>query len=642
MSADNKPLHWPRVALLDVLRPPQGCHVTDVLLSTYSLDLAVLVSALLALTGRDTEEGCGSKVGLAHAIHHFRPDGPHRIAALVQRGRIALPRSNTKVLTLLDRFVREMRKDQRKESWHAKAALVRFAPETAEVGKSQGEWRLWLGSRNLTRDMSWDTGLVLCTNSSGQKIDGITNIAHALLQESGWEASRQKRLMAELKSQRWDIPDGVLATSIAWLNGSNAWRPQLPDLLDELVVVSPFFDVQTLGDLRQIAGSSVQRTLLTTQLELDRRLANGKEDLDGWSVLCLESSDQGVNTFSAVLDDTSESSQGPEPIISEDEDCPIGLHAKLIAARAGNKVRLIMGSANMTRRAWQRNTEAVAVLDGDRSLWRGVEALLGLGSYPRLDQLSENKDKTAQSWLEGFRNTLCNLQLRQTLKGDVIEVIAAQAPELLLTEEEQEEWRILGVKFDIAPLAGAESDYVPWHPSQSLVKLHRAEGSLAGDTELLCFRLVASKKNPPNKDTEERLCWVQRVPLQPPPGAERDRRIMAHYLSPQQFLSWIRGMLDGYENDPEPWEGGQKQRKGSSGHPDRVATTDLPSIEALLRAWQHDHRSLSQVTDALERYFDAGALQTLHQSEGLAHIDALKRFGLQLEEIRQALGDAGS
>lgn len=642
MSEDNKPLHWPRVALLDVLRPPQGFHVTDVLLSTYSLDLAVLVSALLALTGRDTEEGGGSKVGLAHAIHHFRPDGPHRLAALVQRGRIAVPRSNSKVLTLLDRFVREMQQDQHLESWHAKAALVRFAPASDEVDKSQVEWRLWLGSRNLTRDMSWDTGLVLCSNSTGQEIGGITHIAQALLQESGWEASRQKRLMTELKSQRWDIPDSVLATSIAWLNGSTPWLPQLPSSLDELVVVSPFFDVQTLRILRQLAGSSVLRTLLTTQMELDRRLANGKEDLEGWSVLCLESSDQGMNTFSAVLDDTSESSQGPEPITSEDEDCPIGLHAKLIAARAGNKVRLIMGSANMTSRAWQRNTEAVAVLDGDRSLWQGVEALLGLGGYPRLDQLSEIEEKTAQSWLEGFRNALCNQQLRQTLKADAVEVVADQAPKQLLTAEELEQWRRMDVKFDIAPLGGAEADYVPWYPDQPLVKLRRAENSLAGDSELLCFRLLARTQNLADKDTKERLCWVQRVPLRPPPGAERDRRIMAHYLSPQQFLSWVRGMLDGYEVDPEPWESGQKHKNGSNGRQARVATADLPSIEALLRAWQRDRRSLAQVADTLARYFDAKALQSLHQDEGREHIEALQRFGSQLEEIRQALGDAAS
>jgi hypothetical protein len=377
-------------------------------------------------------------------------------------------------------------------------------------------------------------------------------------------------------------------------------------------------------------------------MELDRRLADGKEDLEGWIPLCLESSNQSINTFSAIPDDASGSSQGPEPIASEDEDCPIGLHAKLIAARAGNKVRLIMGSANMTRRAWQRNTEAVATLDGDRTLWKGVEALLALGGYPKIDQLSEKEGKTAQSWLEDFRNALCNLKLRQIPKGDAVEVTADKAPEQLLTAGELQHWRSMDVKFDLAPLGGAEVDHVPWHLDQPLVELRRAENSLAGDSELLCFRLVARMQEPADNDTEERLCWVQRVPLQPPPSAERDRHILAHYLSPQQFLSWIRGILDGFEGDQEPWDGGPSKKNGSSGRRDRVSTTDLPSIEALLRAWQRDRRSLGQVADTLARYFDAKTLQALHQGEELAHIEALKHFGRQLEEIRRSLGDAAS
>lgn len=641
MSNDKDPAHWPRLALLDVLRPPQGWQATDVLLSTYSLDLTVLVSGLLALTDRDTAEGNGSKVGLAHAIHHFRPDGPHRLAVLVQGGRIVTPRSSATVLALLDRFVREMQQDQRRDSWHAKVALVRFAPETVASDIPEVEWRLWIGSRNLTRDMSWDTGLVLCsTNGAGKSVPGIDAVAQALLQQSGWDKKRQARLSSEIKRQHWHTPEGVEVNSIAWLNGTQGWRPALPDSMDELVVVTPFFDMESLRFLTLAGGDSVRRTLLTTQMELDRRLAGTKNAPDGWKVFCLGSSEQGLSAFSAIADDDANAStQSPEPLTSEDEDCPIGLHAKLIAARRGEKVWLMMGSANMTQRAWQRNNEVVAVLEGEAPLWEGIEALLGLERDADLDHLPERPEKTTQHWLEDFRNGLCNMRLQQIVKDGVVEVTADRSPFQLLTVEERKQWQTLGMRFELAPLGGVDADHVSWPTNQTRVSLHQQEHSLAGESEMLSFRLIADGVG---EDMEAQLSWIQRVPLDPPPDSERDRRILARYLNPQQFLSWISGMLEVYESDPEPW-GDERtthgKKEGGQGAGRQMA---FPSIEALLRAWQRDRRSVEQVADTLNRYFDARTLQSHHRGEDRAHVEALERFRQQLEQIRQALGAAGA
>jgi hypothetical protein len=61
------------------------------------------------------------------------------------------------VLSIMDGFVREIEADEVELSWHPKIALARY---TNEDHKST-EWRLWIGSKNLTRDPSWDTGLLL-------------------------------------------------------------------------------------------------------------------------------------------------------------------------------------------------------------------------------------------------------------------------------------------------------------------------------------------------------------------------------------------------------------------------------------------------------------------------------------------------
>lgn len=641
--SDDKPLvHWPRLALLDVLRPPQGWQATDVLLSTYSLDLAVLVSGLLALSGRDTAEGSGSKVALAHAIHHFRPDGPNRLAALVQGGRIATPRSSSMVLALLDRFVCEVKQNKRVDSWHAKAALVRFVPKSAVPDESTTEWRMWIGSRNLTRDMSWDTGLVLCsTRDTVHRVEGVATMAQALLKQSGWDDKRQSQLLSEIELLQWDTPEGTAVDHISWLDGTSRWQPELPKALDELVVVTPFFDLQSLRALEQASSNARGRTLLTTQTELDRRLAGTGQTLDHWRVICLESSSQANSTFVTVADDDDTSAdQWPEPLNSEDEENPIGLHAKLVGARRGKKTWLVMGSANITQRAWLRNTELMVALEGEGELWEGIEALLDLAGHAELRQIPDIGEKNVQHWLEDFRNALCDLRLHQIVSDALVEVVGDQSPSQLLAGPEQQKWHALEVRFAVAPLGSPDSGFISWPPNEIRAFLSQEEGSLAGASELLCFRLCARVRTETGKETEERLSWIQRVPMKPPPDLDRDRRIMTIYLNPRQFLSWITGMLEGFEKDDEHWSEERVQTTKTTGLPVRVRQTDLPSIEALLRAWQRDPRSLAQVADTLERYFDAKALQSYPQGENSRDVEVLERFQRQLKQMLAALGTA--
>ena len=137
------------MALLDVLRPPVGWRVDRALLSTYSADPAVLAAVLLALVARDEDSGSGARAALARALIELRG----RVAIVVQRGRLAAPATGNLALGLLDRYVREARYAESAvdglegRSWHAKLAIVRFQTEDGKTTR----WRLWLGSRNLTR-----------------------------------------------------------------------------------------------------------------------------------------------------------------------------------------------------------------------------------------------------------------------------------------------------------------------------------------------------------------------------------------------------------------------------------------------------------------------------------------------------------
>ena len=153
---------WPTFSFTEVLSPPEGWRTDCAILSTYSADLVVIVTALLALTGCDLDNRrTGSRVELVKAIEALRG----RVRVLAQTGRMALPSIHRPILKLLDRFVKIVDADENISSWHPKAALVRYQ-NVDDI--SDRQWRVWLGSRNLTRALNWEAGLVLASRSDGK------------------------------------------------------------------------------------------------------------------------------------------------------------------------------------------------------------------------------------------------------------------------------------------------------------------------------------------------------------------------------------------------------------------------------------------------------------------------------------------
>src|SRR5271155_1977184 len=153
---------WPTFSFTEMLNPPDGWATGAAILSTYSADLVVVVTALLALTGCDLENRrTGSRVELVKAIEALRG----KVCVLAQTGRVTIPNTPRPILKLLDKFVRMVDADENVSSWHPKVALMRFRNiEDA----ADHQWRVWFGSRNLTRATNWEAGLVLASRSDGK------------------------------------------------------------------------------------------------------------------------------------------------------------------------------------------------------------------------------------------------------------------------------------------------------------------------------------------------------------------------------------------------------------------------------------------------------------------------------------------
>ena len=114
---------WPKFSFTELLSPPDGWRTDHAILSTYSADLVVIVTALLALTGCDLDSRrTGSRVELVKAIEALR--GSVRTCASWPRGD---SRSTLRpILKLLDKFLRPSTPTRRKVPGIPKVALFRF------------------------------------------------------------------------------------------------------------------------------------------------------------------------------------------------------------------------------------------------------------------------------------------------------------------------------------------------------------------------------------------------------------------------------------------------------------------------------------------------------------------------------------
>src|SRR6266566_10041305 len=92
---------WPKFSFTELLKPPDGWRTDHAILCTYSADLVVIVTSLLALSGCDLEGRTPSRVELVRAIEELRG----RVRVLAQERRVSTPGAPVPILRLLDRFL---------------------------------------------------------------------------------------------------------------------------------------------------------------------------------------------------------------------------------------------------------------------------------------------------------------------------------------------------------------------------------------------------------------------------------------------------------------------------------------------------------------------------------------------------------
>ena len=568
---------WPTFSFTELLRPPEGWKAEHAILATYSADLTVIVTALLALTGCDLDHRrTGNRVELVKAIEALRG----RVRILTQANRVAVPKAPRPILKLLDQFLHAVETDESESSWHPKIALVRYQRIEDFTDR---QWRVWLGSRNLTHAMNWDAGLILSSRSDrrGQSVDGLAALGAKLAERANLASLGAADVARELRALTWECPAGCDVPKVRLFGPNLANGFPVPPLdTERVIVISPFLDANTVRAIGKWGNPKTRRTLVSTALELQRLW---QEDASlfvngalGFFVLPFPE----LEAEGAELSD--EEAPGAAETAESEELPPAGLHAKLFLASKGTQRQLWIGSANATERGWGgRNYEVVADLHVGGDVAKALEEFAAQGETFKPNPVPSQIDQNERA-VEQARKLLSGTwTLRQQVGENEVEVIASTPP--LLTNP--------AVTLEIAALGGSRQ---PWPTEATRVVLPGLRPSQRSN--FLHVRLNCGDK---------KCEWLQVAPCDSPPDVDRDRALISQYLDPRTFLLWLRSLL----SDEPPrggvgdWDEDDSKQGGGSNH-DRIRAEIglLPTVEEILRAWSRDASAFVSADEKVKSY----------------------------------------
>ncbi len=561
---------WPFFSFCELLRPEAGWKTDHAILATYSADFAVSIAALLALSRCDCDDRrTGSQLELVNAIDTLR----NRVRVLVHPGRLAKPKVPRPIHAVLDKFIFEIPPKARDCSWHPKVALLRFTPGDSP-GTTECQWRLWIGSRNLTKSMNREAGVVLTSRSDnrGKPVEGIGELGAQLARRAELAGFPADKVLQDLNALTWEFPFGTEVESVRLFGEQtpSAFPPR-NDGADRVLVVSPFLDKRTVRSVAQWGGNGVRRTLVSTLQELSRLVRDDPQIFDDFQVLWCTSpelSAEGVESMEEAAEATA-----VKPI--EGEEVPLaGLHAKILYAAKGARRQLWLGSANATARGWDgRNYEVVAEIRLTRpDPAVALEKFVG-GCHIFEPEVALAIDDVDDVALEKTRNDLAyGWLLSQRLEGERPVVVSKTGYPPIKNAD---------IQLDVASLG---QEWIPWPPEAQEVTLPALRTWQFSD--FLQVRLSLRK----------RTCeWIQIARFVPPIDQKRDHAAIAHYLDLATYFLWLRSRL---ADQPRPgggdWDKEDPSDAAPIGHTASFLASVVPTLEEVLRSWARNPAAFAE------------------------------------------------
>lgn len=557
------------------LVPPDGYALAAAIGTTFSMDFptALTVPVALALRGAmERDEIAASPLAALAAMQRLR----EKVMICVEAGNIhATKGPQSPLVALIEDMVVEI-EPPAKGSFHPKIWFLRFVP-TEDTSKPIRQ-RLIIMSRNLTRDRSWDAGLVLDGIEKAETSDQNP----ALVAFLDWLLPAAKRLRAPFSGLRdglprvkWDLFPGMTKVTFhahfPTQSKDQLWRP---GPYDRLAVISPFCDA---AGLKRLGGKGPERLVAC----------------DDWLANLGDQRPQACQVLNGSLLPEADDENTPDP------EARSGLHAKLFIRESDERTFITLGSGNATDAGLKgTNVEVFATLSGRTDVIGGIDQMLGKdGLGPLLEDWKEREVTEAESAADRFdkrvrdaRRALVEAgpRLKFHKEGEVFDVTLDFAHTL--------EWPgdPMGLKARLVTTSGAK-EIAPAGPS-SLGTLKKAQ-----ITTFIEFTLI-------DETTDETAAFVTSaasttVPLY----AERLEALLADVVdTPEKVLHFVTAML---EDRPDldsligGWGGGAAGGRGAG------ANAALPPVlEALLAAYLAGRDKDIRELDAL--------ISKMPQSEG--------------------------
>lgn len=610
-----------RILLTDAIAPDPGYTLDHALFTSFTLDLTTLMEIPVALTfqewkARDPNSRL-SRIAVLDAIQR----NVGKMTAVSQAGCITGPAKGHPLLPLLEPAIHPLVMPEH-STFHPKVTLIRYLADTQALGEGSPAvtYRLVSSSRNLSQSRAWDTIVVLDgvltdrrqSDAKGLRafVSGVAEIAQSI--PTGMEPDRAS-ILAGLADEAprvdfkrpSEIKDGKGHMEMVPIGFGKRFRPEPIRNDQKRLLITPFLggpSEELKGDRILESFASKQTTLISRQSELDRV----PEEL-------IEQFGEVLVLSDLALDAEDDSAGSEEPADNRQADLR-GLHAKLIVEDDGHNSRILIGSPNISVRAFSQNREFALKLTVSKYL-NGVEKILGSDSRSGLrkylqeyvrSEVSDDADaarRAVERKLEVVADQLIQADLALRLEAPDGEesdhrdvwIEAGRAPHDVPDDVSAEARPVSLDPGKFAPIDWSEDRMVSW-----------AGVSIPSLTSLIAIRLSSE-----SDDGVVTHTFVTKVRLADPLPEARDRMIVRRLIdSSNQLLNYLAFLLSG-SADPSAAlqlidELSDKEEQAGTGtrQSGPAAPLGLPLMEKLAQAVDRDPSaidSISSIVNQLEQ-----------------------------------------